>query len=180
MSYSIIDGSKVVDHLKTKLSQIRTGRINVSILDHVIVEAYESQLHIIELATVTMPEPAQLLITPFDKSILKNIEKALSDQNVGANPNNDGVGIRLNFPPITQEARQIKAKEVHRDLEDARIVARNLRQDLLKSKKRMLESDEISENEFTRFEQDLQKEVDQLNKELESIAKTKEQELLTF
>jgi ribosome recycling factor len=180
MSYSLIDGKKIIEHFKQKLSQIRTGRVNASILDHIKVEAYESQMSIIELATVTIPEPAQLLITPFDKGLMKNIEKALVDQNVGANPNSDGAGIRLVFPPLTQETRALKVKEVSKDLEEARIAVRNLRQDELKTKKRELENDEISENEMQRFESDLQKEVDMLNKELEAISKSKEQELLTM
>jgi ribosome recycling factor len=180
MSYTLIDGKKVLEHFIQKLAQIRTGRVNTSILDHVVVEAYESKLSIIEVATISVPEPSQLMITPFDKSLLRNIEKALTDQNVGANPNNDGIGIRLVFPPLTQETRKEKTKEVFRDMEDAKIMVRNMRQDILKTKKRQHENDEISDDELKRFETDLQKEVDTLNKELEATAKTKEQELLTM
>jgi ribosome recycling factor len=178
MSYNLLQGIKILENLKTKLSSIRTGRVNSSVLDNILVEAYGAHLHIKELATVTVPEPGQLLITPFDKSVISAIEKALVDNNVGANPNNDGAGIRLIFPPLTEESRAIKAKEVHKVLEEVKISVRNIRQDLLKHKKREHEDDLISEDELKRYENDLQKEVDLVNKELESLAKQKQEEIM--
>jgi ribosome recycling factor len=178
MSYSLIQGSKVLENLKTKLSSIQTGQVNSRVLDNILVEAYGSRLHINELATITVPEAGQILITPFDKNITSAIEKALIDSNVGANPNNNGAGIRLIFPPLTQETRVLKTKEVHKMLEELKISVRNIRQDLLKHKKREYDDDQISEDELKRYESDLQKEVDQLNKDLESQSKSKEEEIL--
>jgi ribosome recycling factor len=178
MSYIMIHGSKVLESFKTKLSSIRTGQVSSRVLDNILVEAYGSHLHVNELATITIPEAGQILITPFDKTIISAIEKALVDSNIGANPNNNGAGIRLIFPPLTQETRILKTKEVYKILEELKISVRNIRQDLLKHKKREYEEDLISEDELKRYESDLQKEVDQLNKELEQISKSKEEEIL--
>lgn len=179
MSYEIINGSKVREHLQNKLTGIRTGRVNASALDPIEVEAYGTKMKIIELATVTAPEPAQLMITPFDKSMIPNIAKAINNSNLGVNPNDDGAGIRLSFPPLTEETRAIKAKEVGKELEEARIMLRSMRQDLLKAEKRKKENDEISEDDLNRFEKQLQTEVDNLNKELQEMAKKKEEEIMT-
>jgi ribosome recycling factor len=178
MSYSMIQGSKVLDNLKIKLTSIQTGQVNSRVLDNILVEAYGSHLHINELATITIPEAGQILITPFDKTVIAAIEKALVDGNIGANPNNNGAGIRLIFPPLTQETRILKTKEVHKILEEMKISVRNIRQDLLKHAKREYDEDLISEDELKRYETDLQKEVDLLNKDLEHQCKVKEEEIL--
>ena len=178
MSYDIINGAKVIEHLKNNLAGIRTGRVNASALDPLEVEAYGTKMKIIELATVTAPEPAQLMITPFDKSMIPNIAKAIKNSNLGVNPNDDGAGIRLSFPPLTEETRAQKAKEVGRELEEARIMLRSMRQDLLKAEKRKKEDDEIGEDDLNRFEKQLQNEVDALNKELQEMARHKEEEIM--
>lgn len=179
MSYSLLNATKILEHLQTKLSGIRTGRVSASILDSLEVEAYGANMKIVEIATVTAPEPAQLMITPFDKSLIPNIAKAINNSNLGVNPNDDGAGIRLSFPPLTEETRAVKAKEVGKELEEARIMLRSYRQDLMKAKKREKEADEISEDDLNRFEKQLQTEVDALNKELQELAKKKEAEIMT-
>ena len=178
MSYSMLQGDKVVASLKIKLSSIRSGQVNTSVLDNILVEAYGSHLHINELATIMVPEPGQILISPFDKTITSSIEKALVDSNIGANPNNNGSGIRLIFPPLTEETRLLKIKEIHKILEELKISVRNIRHELLKHKKREYDDNNISEDELKRYESDLQKEIEQLNKDLENIAKAKEVEIL--
>ena len=180
MSYNYIQGDKVLDHFKTKLVGIRTGRVNANVLDPINVEAYGANMKIKEIATVTVPEPAQLMITPFDKSLIPSIVAAIQNSNLGVNPNDDGAGVRLAFPPLTEETRKAKTKEVGKELEEARIMLRSMRQDLIKTQKRKKENDEISEDELNRFENNLQKEVDQLNKELQEMAKHKEEEIMTI
>jgi ribosome recycling factor len=177
-NYKLLPAAKIADHFKQRLSVIRAGRVNASILDNVLVEAYETKMHIVEIATVTVPEPGQLWITPFDKSLNTAIEKAIQIANIGANPTNDGAGVRLIFPPMTEENRKAKVKEVGGLLEESKINLRNSRQDLLKSKKHEKEEGLISEDELRRFETELQQEVDQLNKELEEMAKNKEEEVM--
>jgi ribosome recycling factor len=178
MSYNILPAQKIIDSFKKSLSSMRTGRVNATVLENILVDAYGSKMHIHEIATINVPENSQLLITPFDKSLNNAIEKAINDSNLGVNPVNDGAGIRLNFPPLTEETRKLRVKEVYKNLEEARIASRNVRQDLLKTEKNKKENSEISEDELRQFETSLQKEIDTLNKELEEIAKNKEAEIL--
>ncbi len=180
MTFQHIDGDKVIRHLESKLSSIRTGRVNSSVLASITVEAYGSQMNFVELATITVPEPSQLLITPFDKTLIPNIVSAIQNSNLGVNPVDDGAGVRLNFPPLTEETRALKAKEIGQELEESRIMMRSIRQELLKSKKRAHENDEISEDDLRRFEKDLQKEIDELNALLLNKAKAKEEEVMTI
>jgi len=178
MNYSYLPAQKLKDVLHEKLSGIRTGRINSSILDSVVVEAYGSKMHFIELSTITIPEPAQLLITPFDKSVLPAMEKAIVNSNLGVNPVNDGAGLRLVFPPITEENRKKRVKEIATILEEVKIMLRSNRQDILKKFKREKEEGQMTEDDLRRNETQLQSEVDSLNEELEAITKQKEEELM--
>jgi len=157
---------------------MRTGRVNAAVLENIYVEAYGSKMHVHEVATINIPEPSQLMITPFDKSINNAIEKAIIDSNLGISPVNDGAGIRLMFPPLTEETRKQRVKEIGKLLEESKIAIRNIRQDLLKTQKNLKDSGDLSEDELKRFELELQKEVDQLNKDLESICNDKEAELM--
>jgi ribosome recycling factor len=133
-----------------------------------------------ELATVTIPESTQLLITPFDKSVNSSIAKAITDSNLGVNPVDDGAGIRLNFPPLTEESRKEKAKIVNKLLEESKVEVRKERQDILKKIKHQKDEGEIGEDEMKRLEDELQKETEKTNKDLEALAKKKEDELMKF
>jgi ribosome recycling factor len=178
MSTQFLNSTKIIEAFSSTLSTLRTGRVNSTVLDSVDVEMYGSKMKIKELATVTMPEPAQLLITAFDKGANKAIVDAITKSNLNINPVDDGAGIRLNFPPLNEETRKMIAKNVHKALEDIKIVIRNARQDILKKIKAQLESKEISEDEKSAKEKDLQKEVDDLNKKVEQIAKDKEADIM--
>jgi len=178
MSYKILSALEIIEKFKKQLSSIQTGRVTGSVLDTLLVEAYGAKMHIKEIATVTVPEPAQLMVTPFDKGLIQAIAKAINDSNLGVNPQDDGAGVRLVFPPLTEEARKNRVKDVYKLMEDSRIEVRLKRQDVLKTKKKEKEDGFLSENELTAFETELQKEVDNLNKEIEDIAKVKEGEIM--
>jgi len=178
--YQYLPVQKIKDFLSQKLNTIHSGRVSPATLDPVLVEIYGNKLSVKELATITVPEPAQLLVTPFDKSTLTAIEKAIRESNLGVNPINNGVGLRLIFPPLTEETRKARLKEVKKLLEEAKIYLRQERQELLKHKKKEKDEGVLSEDEFKQFEKNLQQEVDALNQELELIAKNKEEELLKF
>jgi ribosome recycling factor len=178
MSYSILPATKIIDFFKKHLSTIRSSRVNASILDHIFVEAYGSKMHMHEVATITSPEPSQLMLSPFDKTLIKNISKAISESNLGVNPGDDGAGVRLNFPPMTEDTRKIRIKEVYKYLEDTKVMIRNVRQDLLKTEKHKKENSEISEDDLKRYETSLQKEVDTLQEELKRMAQDKETEMM--
>lgn len=177
-NYQYIPADKIIDHLKKRLTSIRTGRINSTVLDHVLVLAYGEKMNIQSIATVNIPEPGQLLITPFDKGLNQAIEKAIFDANIGASPINDGAGIRLTFAALTEETRIKRAKEVKLYEEETKITVRNERQDLIKALKSQKDSAEISEDELKRQETIIQKEVEAINKEIEDLCEDKKKDLM--
>lgn len=177
-NYKFLNAQDIIQRYTKHLSGIRSGRVNSSILEPILVEAYGSMMHFHELATITIPEPAQLLITPFDKGLIPAMIKALSNSNIGVNPMDDGAGIRLNFPPLTEETRKQRVKEIHKLMEEARIEIRLKRQDVLKHQKAKKESSEISEDDLKKIEEDVQKEVEDLNKEIQKITDSKEAEIM--
>jgi ribosome recycling factor len=176
--YQYIEGSQIIEKYQRKISGIHTGRVNANILDNLIIEAYGSNLSIKEVATVTIPEPTQLLITPFDKGLISKIAKAITNSNLGVSPEDDGLTVRLRFPPMTTETRLERIKDLHRLKEEFRKQIRIERHDFLKRKKKEKEDSVISENEFNRFEDVLQREVDNLNEELDKMTLVKEAEIM--
>ena len=178
MNYQYLNSTKILEHLHHSLSGLRTGRANASVLDPIMVEMYGSKIAIKELASISQPEPTQLLISAFDKSAIKMIIKAISESNLGINPVDDGTGVRINFPPLTEETRKKLAKSASILSEEAKVSVRNNRQDVLKGWKKEKEDSLISEDELKKLETELQKEVDALNKEIEAIAKKKEEDIL--
>ena len=180
MTYTQLNATKILEHFKQTLSGIRTARANSSVLDPIMVEFYGTKMQIKELATLTLPEPSQIMITPFDKSAIKAITKAINDSNLGVNPIDDGICVRLNFPALTEETRKKLAKNVSVEMENAKIAVRNNRQDILKKIKAQKDNSEISEDMVKSLEEDLQKEVVELNKEIEVITKQKEKDIMTI
>jgi ribosome recycling factor len=178
MNYKHLPSKKILDLYISILSGIRSSRANSSVLDIITVEYYGSKMQIKELSTVTMPEPGQILITPFDKGAIRAISEAISKSNLGVNPIDDGAGIRLNFPPLTEDTRKKLAKSVSVFMEEARINVRGNRQDLLKTWKKQKDDSQISEDELKKLESELQIEVTELNKEIEQIAKNKEADIM--
>jgi ribosome recycling factor len=179
-SYQYLVPEPILDHFIHALSGLRTGRINSSILDTIKVEFYGSKMSIKELATITLPEPMQIWITPFDKGANKAIYEAILNSNLGVSPVDDGAGIRLNFPPLTEENRKSLVKVITALMEDARVAVRNHRQDLIKKFKAQKENKEITEDDIKNIEEKIQKEVDQINAKIKEIAAHKEAEIMKF
>jgi ribosome recycling factor len=178
MNYKILLGQDILNRLHKNISSLRSGRVNSTILDSIKVEAYGSKMSFQELATITTPEPAQLMITPFDKGLIKNIVSAIQNSDLGVNPSDDGAGVRLSFPPMTEEVKKDRVKILYKFQEEARKDVRIHRQDKLKAAKKQKEDGEISEDDLKTFEKDLQLEVDHLNKEIEEITKAKEADIM--
>lgn len=171
---------KIIDHLKTELSSIRTGRAHPSLVENILVDAYGVKTPIRGLATVTVSDPKTLIIEPWDKSIIKEIEKAIQLANIGINPVNEGIKIRLSMPPMTEENRKEMIKILGQKLEQARISVRNTR-DKIKEKIVEAESEgEITEDDKYRLQEDLDKLVKEKNDEIKAIGEKKEQELMTI
>lgn len=166
-----------VVHLKTDLGQIRTGRANSALVSDLLIDAYDSKLMVKELAQISTPEPAVILISPWDKSIITNIVGGITKANVGLNPVVDGDLIRIVIPPLTAERREEFIKQMHGILEQYRVQIRQIRHEAREQLKRQKESGEISEDEEKRLENELQKLHDEYIEAIEVAGKNKEEQL---
>ncbi|HMN13480.1 MAG TPA: ribosome recycling factor [Bellilinea sp.] len=167
-----------VTSLEEDLNGIRTGRASPALVEKLAVEYYGTDVPLMQLASISVPEPRSLLIKPFDKSSLKSIEKAIIASNLGLTPNNDGQSIRLNLPPLTEERRRDLVKVVNRRLEDAKVACRNIRRDFIKDLKDFEKEKEISEDELKQGEEQLQKLIDRMTTEIDGIGQKKEKEIM--
>jgi len=158
---------------------MRSGRASPSLVDRMHIEYYGAQTELRQLATISTPEPMQILIRPFDKSAVKSIEKAIRDSDLSINPQVDGDNIRLNMPPLTRERRQDLVKHLHRRMEDVRIAVRNVRRNANDELKEYEKEKLISEDDLTRGIEEVQKLTDKFIEQVEEMGKHKEQEILS-
>ncbi|MGB9911007.1 MAG: ribosome recycling factor [Microgenomates group bacterium] len=171
---------EVLKLLREDLLTLRAGRAEPAMVEYIQVEAYETKMPLNQLATITSADAGTLLITPFDKSIIKNILKAIEDhKELGASAILEGDLIRLKFPPLSEERRKELVKLLSQKLEGARIMIRQVRGDKLREIRRKGEEKEINEDEEFRATQQLQKLTDEFNQKIEEMGKAKEKELLT-
>jgi ribosome recycling factor len=173
--------SQAVARFEEEIKKIRTGRANAGMLDGIFVEAYGTRMPLIQAATITVPEPQLLQITPFDPTNLQSIVKAIrDDQNLGFNPSDDGRVVRVPIPQLTTERRQQLVKQLGEKIEDCRIALRNVRHDALKDAKIKKDAKELSEDDVKRAEKGLDDEMKNAQAKLDTIAKAKEQEIMTI
>ena len=170
---------KALGQMKREFSTVRTGRANPAILDRVIVDYYGAPTPIRQMAQVSVSEGTTLAITPFDKSILKDVEKAVIKAELGVAPNNDGVCIRLNFPPLTEERRRETAKEVKKFGEDAKIAIRNVRRDMVDSLKKIEKEENLPEDAVKDNQDKIQKLTDKYVGIIDAQVVEKEKEVMT-
>ncbi|MDO4593918.1 MAG: ribosome recycling factor [Tissierellia bacterium] len=171
---------KSVESFKERLTTIRAGRANQSILNGITFSYYGVETPINQAATINTPEARLLTITPWDKSNIAPIEKALLKSDIGITPSNDGEVIRLPFPQLTEERRKELVKEVNKYAEETKISLRNHRRDALDIVKKQEKTGELSEDQKIGAEEDIKKSIDKFTKEIENIAKTKKDELMEF
>ena len=167
-----------IHSLEEDLSSVRTGRATPALVERLSVEYYGSPVPLMQLASISVPEPRQLLIKPFDPSTIKDIEKSIQASELGITPMNDGKVIRLNLPPLTEERRIDLTKFVGNRMEEARVAIRNVRRDSNKDLKEFEEEKLISEDELKRAEDDIQKMTDKFIEEVNEVGKKKEQEIM--
>jgi ribosome recycling factor len=167
-----------IQSLEDDLSAIRTGRASPAIVEHLPVDYYGVPTHLMQLASISVPEPRVLLIRPFDPATLKTIEKAILASDLGLTPNNDGKAIRLNLPVLTEQRRKDLVKMVHARLEEARVSSRNIRRDVLKDMREFEKEKLISEDDLKRGEDDLQKLTDKTIQIIETVGFKKEKEIM--
>lgn len=169
---------KSVDALRVDLASLRAGRATPSLLEKVMVEYYGTPTPVTQVASVTVPEPRMIVIQPWEKSLIKDIEKAIMKSDLGLNPNSDGVCIRLNLPQLTEERRKDLVKVVHKKAEDFRVVVRNLRRDANEAIKKAEKAKEITEDEAKKGTDDVQKITDKIMKEIDAVTANKEKEVM--
>ena len=165
-----------ISALDNKFSNVRAGRANPNMLDGVTVEYYGVPTQLKQLANISIPEARQLMIKPFDKSILGGIEKAIFEANLGVTPNNNGECIFLVIPPLTEETRREYVKQAKSEAEETKIALRNIRQDANNEIKKL----EVTEDEIKAGTEEVQELINNYNKKVEEIAKQKEAELMSI
>ena len=169
---------KTVDYLEGDYATIRAGRANPHVLDKIRVNYYGTPTPIQQVGNITVPEARMLQIAPWEKTLIKEIEKAIQTSDIGINPSNDGSVIRLVFPELTEERRKDLVKEVKKKAEDGKVAVRNIRRDGNDSLKKLAKS-EISEDEIKQLEEELQKLTDKYIKEIDALMEAKSKEIMT-
>jgi len=172
--------NKCLISLDKNFNTIRAGRANAAVLDKIQVEYYGTPTPINQMAAISTPDARTLQIQPWDKTTLKEIERAILTSDLGINPQNDGNVIRLNFPPLTEERRKELAKEVRRMSEDARVAVRNCRRDGIDDIKAMKKNNEITEDEQADGEKKVQKSTDKFIAEIDNMTTAKEKEIMAI
>lgn len=170
--------AKTADSTQNEFSSVRTGRATPHLLDRITVDYYGAQTPLNQMANVAATDARMLTVTPFDKSIIGNIEKAILESDVGLTPNNDGNTIRLQIPDLTEERRKELVKVVHGIAEDGRIAVRNVRRDVMSDLRELKKEGEAGEDDERRAETALQKETDKSIALIDSLLKGKEEEIL--
>ncbi|HEY6692741.1 MAG TPA: ribosome recycling factor [Solirubrobacteraceae bacterium] len=169
---------KSVDATRHKFGSVRTGRASTALLDRITVDYYGAQTPLKQLATVSAPEARLLTVQPYDKSSIKNIERAILESDVGLTPNNDGQIIRLQVPELTEERRKELVKVVRNLAEEGRVAIRNIRRDVMHDLRELRDAGEAGSDDEHRAEEALQKLTDEKVKELDAVLKAKEEEIL--
>ncbi len=169
---------KAVDFLEESLANIRAGKASVNVLNGVFVDYYGSQTPVSGVASVTVPDAKTILIQPWDKNMIRPIEKAIIDSNIGLTPSNNGESIRLSMPPLTEERRKELVKQSKAEAENARISLRNARRDAVEAFKKAVK-DGMPEDEGKDGEAQIQKIVEKFNKTIDSSFEKKEKEIMT-
>lgn len=174
------DFAKTLEFFKKDIASLRTGRVNPSILDGILVEAYGTKTPLVGLASINVPEARSIVIAPWDKTIAKDIEKAITAANLGINPVNEGAQIRLVVPQLTEENRKELVKKLNEKFEAARISLRQTRDEIKESIEAAFKNKDLSEDDKFRFIKELDEEISRQNDELKKIKDKKEEEVMTI
>lgn len=170
---------KTLSNLKENYAGIRAGRANPHILDKILVDYYGTMSPINQVGNISVSDAKCLVISPWDVSLLKNIEKAIVNSNIGINPTNDGKVIRLVFPDLTEERRRDLAKQIKAMSEDSKVATRNIRRDAMDALKKLKNNKEISEDECAGIEKDVEKTVAKAIEQIEKCTQEKEKDILS-
>ncbi len=169
---------KTIEAFRLELTKIRTGRAHPSLLDHITVDYYGAQTPLTQAANVTVEDARTLAVTAWDKSMVKTIEKAILESDLGLNPNTSGTVMRIPLPPLSEERRRDLIKVTKSEAENSRIAVRNIRRDAISSLKDLVKAKEISEDDEHKAEDQVQKATDSRVEKIDEILAEKERELL--
>ena len=170
---------KSIESVANDFAVVRAGRANASVLNRIMVDYYGTPTPIQQVASVGSPDPRTLVITPWDATCLRPIEKAILESDLGINPQNDGKCLRLAFPQLTEERRKELVKQIHKYAEGGKVAVRNIRRDAMDNFKKQQKNSEITEDEMKMVEKDLQKLTDDSCKEIDKLLENKEKELMS-
>jgi len=170
---------KTVEHLVSEYASIRAGRANPHVLDKIKVDYYGTPTPLQSVGNITVPEPRLIQIAPWEKTLIKDIEKAIMASDVGITPSNDGAVIRLVFPELTEERRKELSKDVKKKGEDAKVAIRNIRRDGNDAFKKLAKSEDVSEDEIKSLEDSLQKLTDKYIAQIDKMSEEKSAEIMT-
>ena len=170
---------KTIAALETEFASIRAGRANASVLDRISVEYYGSMMKINEVAQISSPDPRMLTVSPYDRSLLKEIEKAIQASDLGINPQTDGKIIRLAFPPLTEERRKELVKTIDKTAEGSKVAIRAIRRDAMDAFKAQKKKSEITEDDLKIAEKDIQNLTDKYIAKIEDTTEKKTKEILS-
>lgn len=170
---------KTIDHLESEFGTIRAGRANPHVLDRIKVDYYGTPTPVQQVGNISIPEPRIIVIQPWEKTLLKEIEKAIQMSDIGINPTNDGQVIRLVFPELTEERRKELVKDVKKKGEADKVAIRNIRRDGNDAFKKLAKSDDVSEDEIKQLEDELQKITDKFIKTVDDMVDAKSKDILT-
>ena len=170
---------KVITNLDVNYSEVRAGRANPAILNRVSVEYYGVQTPINQVASISVPEARLIVIQPWDRSVLSQVEKAIEKADIGIHPVSDGQVIRLSFPELTEERRKELVKDIKKMAEEAKVAVRNVRRDEMDEAKGKLKNKEISEDEEKALEEKIQKETDKYVAKIDEMSEKKEREIMS-
>lgn len=169
---------KAISVLRDEFLTVRTGRASTTLLDRVMIDYYGSPVPLNQLATISVPEPRLVVIQPYDKAAIGNIEKAILQSDLGVTPNNDGTVIRLPIPTLTEERRRELIRVVRNMAEESRVAIRNVRRDANEHLKELKKQKEVSEDDEHRSEEEMQKKTDKYVNEVDKMLKNKEEEIM--
>jgi len=170
---------KTIASLKSELATIRTGRANAALLDHVRVSYYGSDVPVSQIGNISVPEPRMLMIAPWEKTALADLEKAILASDLGLNPSNDGEVIRVILPELTEDRRKDLVKQVKQVGEKAKVSVRNIRRDANDDVKKQAKEDSLPEDETKRMQEQVQKVTDRFVVEVDAVVEHKEKDILT-
>lgn len=178
LAHARVQMEKAVEDFRRELAGVRTGRANVSLLDHVRVDYHGTMMPVNQLGTVTVPDPMTIVIAPWDPSALQMIDKAIRGAELGLNPSSDGKVIRVPIPPLTEERRKELVKNLHKVLENHRTAVRSVRRDIKEAIESLEKEKKISEDERKRGIEELDKVTHAETKKIEDLCAAKEKEVL--